>query len=230
MTKINLLGLLENHALFRNISAVDLHTLQREVVKTELEKNTMLFRKGDQADACFIVVYGLVKLCIPSSQGNDKVLELIRPGQSLGEAMMFLDEPYPFYAEALENTLLLKIPRQALMRLLDRSPLISRQMMAGLSYRLLGFIRNVERYSLQNATQRVIDYLLQTSAMQSTNEVRLELKKHLLASLLNLSPVTLSRVLHQLMDEQLIRVCGSTIHIGSPDALKTYQHSVVTLH
>ncbi|MBK1891251.1 Crp/Fnr family transcriptional regulator [Undibacterium sp. 14-3-2] len=230
MTKINLLGLLENHALFRNISAVDLHTLQREVVKTELEKNTMLFRKGDQADACFIVVYGLVKLCIPSSQGNDKVLELIRPGQSLGEAMMFLDEPYPFYAEALENTLLLKIPRQALMRLLDRSPLISRQMMAGLSYRLLGFIRNVERYSLQNATQRVIDYLLQTSAMQSTNEVRLELKKHLLASLLNLSPETLSRVLHQLMDEQLIRVCGSTIHIGSPDALKTYQHSVVTLH
>jgi CRP-like cAMP-binding protein len=230
MTKINLLGLLENHALFRNISAVDLHTLQREVVKTELEKNTMLFRKGDQADACFIVVYGLVKLSIPSSQGNDKVLELIRPGQSLGEAMMFLDEPYPFYAEALENTLLLKIPRQALMRLLDRSPLISRQMMAGLSYRLLGFIRNVERYSLQNATQRVIDYLLQTSAMQSTNEVRLELKKHLLASLLNLSPETLSRVLHQLMDEQLIRVCGSTIHIGSLDALKTYQHSVVTLH
>lgn len=230
MTKINLLGLLENHALFRNISAVDLHTLQREVVKTELEKNTMLFRKGDQADACFIVVYGLVKLSIPSSQGNDKVLELIRPGQSLGEAMMFLDEPYPFYAEALENTLLLKIPRQALMRLLDRSPLISRQMMAGLSYRLLGFIRNVERYSLQNATQRVIDYLLQTSAMQSTNEVRLELKKHLLASLLNLSPETLSRVLHQLMDEQLIRVCGSTIHIGSPDALKTYQRSVVTLH
>jgi len=230
MTKINLLGLLENHALFRNISAVDLHTLQREVVKTELEKNTMLFRKGDQADACFIVVYGLVKLSIPSSQGNDKVLELIRPGQSLGEAMMFLDEPYPFYAEALENTLLLKIPRPALMRLLDRSPVISRQMMAGLSYRLLGFIRNVERYSLQNATQRVIDYLLQTSAMQSTNEVRLELKKHLLASLLNLSPETLSRVLHQLMDEQLIRVCGSTIHIGSPDALKTYQHSVVTLH
>jgi CRP-like cAMP-binding protein len=170
MTKINLLGLLENHALFRNISAVDLHTLQREVVKTELEKNTMLFRKGDQADACFIVVYGLVKLSIPSSQGNDKVLELIRPGQSLGEAMMFLDEPYPFYAEALENTLLLKIPRQALMRLLDRSPLISRQMMAGLSYRLLGFIRNVERYSLQNATQRVIDYLLQTSAMQSTTK------------------------------------------------------------
>ncbi|MBC3868919.1 Crp/Fnr family transcriptional regulator [Undibacterium oligocarboniphilum] len=230
MTKLNLLGLLENHALFRNISPIDLGELQKEVVKIELEKGFMLFRKGDIAEATYIVVYGLLKLSIPSSQGNDKVLELIRAGQSFGEAMMFLDEPYPFYAEALENTLLLKIPRAALLQLLDRSPLLSRQMMAGLSYRLLGFIRNVERYSLQNATQRVIDYLLQTSAIQCTNEVRLELKKHLLASLLNLSPETLSRVLHQLMDEDLIRVSGSIIHIGSAEALKTYQHGGMPLH
>jgi hypothetical protein len=46
MTKINLLGLLENHALFRNISAVDLHTLQREVVKTELEKTRCCSARG----------------------------------------------------------------------------------------------------------------------------------------------------------------------------------------
>jgi len=93
-------------------------------------------------------------------------------------------------------------------------------MMAGLSYRLLGFIRNVERYSLQNSTQRVIDYLLQLSAFQGSNNIHLELKKHLVASLLNLSPETLSRVLHQLMNKQLIKVYGATIHIDSAEALK----------
>lgn len=230
MTKLNLGGLLSNQALFRNISPFELDLLQKEVVKVELDKGLMLFRKGEVAEGTYIVVYGLVKLSIPSSQGNDKVLELIRPGQCFGEAMMFLDESYPFYAEALENTLLLRIPKNALLRLIEQSPLIARQMMAGLSYRLLGFIRNVERYSLQNATQRVIDYLLQTSLMQSTNDVRLELKKNLVASLLNLSPETLSRVLHQLTDEQLIKVSGSTIHIDSPDALKSYQHGAAVLN
>ncbi|MBI3285043.1 MAG: Crp/Fnr family transcriptional regulator [Burkholderiales bacterium] len=230
MTKINLGGLLANQALFRHISPFELDLLQKEVIKMELDKGLMLFRKGEMAEGTYIVVYGLVKLSIPSSQGNDKVLELIRAGQCFGEAMMFLDEPYPFYAEALENTLLLKIPKNALLRLLEQSPLIARQMMAGLSYRLLGFIRNVERYSLQNATQRVIDYLLQTSIMQSTTDVRLELKKNLVASLLNLSPETLSRVLHQLTDEQLIKVSGSTIHIDSADALKTYQHGAAVLN
>ncbi|MDE2427226.1 MAG: Crp/Fnr family transcriptional regulator [Burkholderiales bacterium] len=230
MTKLNLGGLLANHSLFRHISPFELEALQKEVIKVELDKGLMLFRRGDIAEGTYIVVYGLIKLSIPSSQGNDKVLELIRSGQCFGEAMMFLDEPYPFYAEALENTLLLKIPKNALLRLLDNSPAIARQMMAGLSYRLLGFIRNVERYSLQNATQRVIDYLLQTSTLQSSTDVRLELKKNLVASLLNLSPETLSRVLHQLTDEQLIKVSGATIHIGCPDALKSYQHGAAMLN
>lgn len=224
MTKINLEGLLTNQALFRHISPFELDVLQKEVVKVELDKAVTLFHKGDMSDGTYIVVYGLVKLGIPSSHGNDKVLELIRPGQSFGEAMMFLDEPYPFYAEAIEPTLLLRLPKNALLRLVEQSPLIAKQMMAGLSYRLLGFIRDVERHSLQNATQRVIDYLLQVSSMQGSTDIRLELKKNLVASILNLSPETLSRVLHQLVEENLIQVSGSNIHIESPKTLKDYQH------
>lgn len=225
MNKINLEGLLSNQALFRNISPFELDALQKEVVKVELDKGLTLFQKGDIADGSYIVVYGLIKLGIPSSHGNDKVLELIRPGQSFGEAMLFLDEPYPFYGEALEPTLLLRLPKNALFRLLDQSPMVARQMMAGLSMRLLGFMRDVERHSLQNAKQRVIDYLLQVSGIQGTANIRLELKKNLVASLLNLSPETLSRVLHQLVDDCLIQVSGSHIRITCPESLKVYQHS-----
>ncbi len=224
MTRINLEGLLRNQALFRNISPFELDVLQKEVIKVELDKAVTLFHKGSMAEGTYIVVYGLIKLGIPSMQGNDKVLELIRPGQSFGEAMLFLDEPYPFYAETLEPTLLLRLPKSALLRLVEQSPLIAKQMMTGLSHRLLGFIRDVERHSTQNATQRVIDYLLQMSGMQGSSDIRLELKKNLVASILNLSPETLSRVLHQLVDDKLIRVSGSNIHIESPETLRVYQH------
>jgi CRP-like cAMP-binding protein len=224
MTRINLEGLLSNQALFRNISPFELEVLQKEVVKVELDKGLTLFQKGDRSDGTYILVYGLIKLGIPSSHGNDKVLELIRPSQSFGEAMMFLDEPYPFYAEAVESSLLLRLPKNALLRLIEQSPLIARQMMVGLSYRLHGFIRDVERHSLQNATQRVIDYLLQVSERQGAREIHLELKKNLVASLLNLSPETFSRVLHQLVEEELIQVNGSNIHIECPESLKIFQN------
>ena len=224
MTRINLEGLLSNQALFRNISPFELDVLQKEVVKVELDKGLTLFQKGDRSDGTYILVYGLIKLGIPSSHGNDKVLELIRPSQSFGEAMMFLEEPYPFYAEAVESSLLLRLPKNALMRLIEQSPVIAKQMMLGLSFRLHGFIRDVERHSLQNATQRVIDYLLQVSERQGALEIHLELKKNLVASLLNLSPETFSRVLHQLVEEELIQVNGSNIHIECSESLKTFQH------
>ena len=118
MTRINLEGLLSNQALFRNISPFELEVLQKEVVKVELDKGSMLFQKGERSDGTYILVYGLIKLGIPSLHGHDKVLELIRPNQSFGEAMMFLDEPYPFYAEAIESSLLLRLPKNALMRLI----------------------------------------------------------------------------------------------------------------
>ncbi|WP_317201607.1 Crp/Fnr family transcriptional regulator [Janthinobacterium sp.] len=225
MPKVNVGGLLSTQALFRDISPFQLEQLRKDVARVELDKGQLLFRKGEAAEGAYIVVYGMIKLSITTPDGGDKVLELIRPGQSFGEPMIFLDEPYPFCAEALDNTLLLRIPPAALLRLLDQSPRIARQMMASLSDHLLGFIRNVERCSVQSATQRVIEYLLQASQLQRSTEVRLELKKSLLASLLNLAPATLSRVLHQLTDLQLIKVSGSLIRIESADALKSHGHA-----
>jgi CRP-like cAMP-binding protein len=222
MSQINIDGLLANQALFKHISPFELESLKKSVVKVELEKGLKLFQKGNLADSCYILVFGLIKLAIPSSASSDKIVELIRPGQSFGEAMIFLEEPYPFYAEALESSLLLCLPKNALLNLLEQSPMIAKQMMTGLSYRLLGFIRNVERHSLHNAMQRVIDYLVQVSISQNSTHIQLELKKNVVASLLNLTPETFSRTLHHLNGLGLIQVSASRIHIHCLETLKNY--------
>ena len=229
MPKLNVGGLIAKQTLFRHISASQLEQLRQDVVQIELDKGQVLFHKGDLPQGAYIVVLGMVKLSISSLEGGDKALELRRPGQSFGEAMIFLDEPYPFYAQALENTLLLRIAPQALLSLLDQSPRIARQMMVTLSDHLMGFVRNLERSSLQNATQRVIEYLLQASDAQRSTEVRLDLKKSLVASLLNLAPATLSRILHHLTELNLIKVRGSLIRIESTIALKSYQVGATAL-
>ena len=220
MVQINIDGLLVNQTLFKHITPFELENLKKSVLKVELEKGLPLFQKGDLADGCFILIFGIIKLAIPSSSGSDKIIELIRPGQSFGEAMMFLDEPYPFYAEALESSLLLRIPKNVLLTLLENSPTIAKQIMTGLSYRLLGFIRNVERHSLHNAVQRVVDYLVQVSVSQNSLHIRLELKKNVVASLLNLTPETFSRTLHHLSELGLIQIDASRIHIYCLETLK----------
>jgi hypothetical protein len=50
---------------------------------------------------------------LSSSQGNEKVVEILGPHQSFGEAVMFMDRPYPVFAEGLEESLLLHIGQRA---------------------------------------------------------------------------------------------------------------------
>jgi CRP-like cAMP-binding protein len=221
MPVFNPIGLLQNHSLFRHAHVAHLLELEKSVHKLELSKGEQLFIKGKNPEAMYIVVYGLLKLALPSNQTNDKVLELIRAGQSVGEAMLLIEQPYPFYVEALESTLMLKIPKDAVLNIIEQSPSVAKQMLIGLSERLFGFMQNVERHSLQTARERVIDYLVTSSEQQGALQFRLELKKHLLASWLNLSPETFSRILHQLSDQGLIHVRGQIIQIMQLEQLRT---------
>ena len=100
--------------------------------------------------------------------------------------------------------------------------------MAGLSYRMLGFIRNVERQTSHTALQRVIDYILQAAKYQNSDDIHLELKKNVVASLLNLTPETFSRMLHHLSEMELIQVSSSRIRILSADLLSSFKTREMT--
>jgi CRP-like cAMP-binding protein len=186
----------------------------------------MLFQKGDPPRGFFVVVTGQIKLALPSAQGNEKVVEIIGPQQSFGEAVMFMDRPFPVFAEALLDSQLLHIGKDVVFDLIETDPSFSRRMLAGLSMRLHSLIADVESYTLRSSAQRLIGYLLQHSPNEDDAANRIEIKlptsKHIIASRLNLTPETFSRILHELAASGLIEVHGRTITI--PDLRRLRSH------
>jgi CRP-like cAMP-binding protein len=102
-------------------------------------------------------------------------------------------------------------------------------MLAGLSRRLHGLIADVESYSLQSGTQRVIGYLLRQdedqAATHSAYAVTLPTSKAVVASRLNLTPEHFSRILHDLADDALISVDGREVKILDVAKLRGYSGS-----
>jgi CRP-like cAMP-binding protein len=184
----------------------------REVV---LARGEVLFRRGDPCDGFYVVAHGRVKLALTSPQGAEKVVELIGPGQSFGEAVMFMDRPYPVYAQALTDTLALRIGRDAVLGGIASDPAFAHKMLAGLSIRLHRLIQTVESLSLRSPEQRLIEYLLRDldAAEGQDTPVRLTANKNVIASALGITPETFSRVLHSLSEAGLIRVEGKDIYI-----------------
>jgi CRP-like cAMP-binding protein len=221
--KLNAQEYLARLPLFNELQPEELADVAAAASERSLARGELVFRRGDPCVGFHIVVYGQVKLAFVSSHGQEKVVELIGPGHSFGEALMFMEKPYIVTATTLADTLLLHVPAQAVFAGLERDRRFARKMLAGLSQRIHGLISDVEAYSLSSGTQRVIGYLLKEDPSSDGSRVRLEVSKSILASRLNLTPEHFSRILGDLIDQQLIEVDKRDITILDLERLRRYE-------
>ncbi len=225
--KLDIAQILRRIPLFQELSQEQIDLLAAQTREKRLQKGEMLFQKGDLPRGFYAIVYGQIKLAFPSTTGNEKVVEILSSQQSFGEAVMFMDRPYPVLAESLADTLLLHIARQAVFDMIEKDASFARRMLAGLSLRLHSLIRDVESYSLRSSTQRVIGFLLQRSRHdgdeRSDVEIDLPTSKQIIASRLNLTPETLSRIFHDLTAAKLISVHGKHVTVHGTRKLREYE-------
>ena len=226
-TPIKVQTFLANLPLFRELAPEELDRIALGTREQHIARGGVVFHKGDPCEGFHLVIYGHIKLAFTSATGDEKVVELIGPGQSFGEALMFIEKPYVVYAQALADTLLLHVSKSVVFEEVERRPVFARKMIAGLSRRLHGLVRDLESYSLHSGTQRVIGYLLrddpENEAAGKAAQLKLPTSKGIIASRLNLTPEHFSRILHELTDASLITVDGRTVTILDLDRLRTYE-------
>ena len=222
--QIKVQAFLANLPMFSEMSAAELDRIASGTLTLHAAKGETIVHTGDPCTGFHVVVYGQVKLGFASPQGVEKVVEIIRPGQTFGEALMFLDKPYIVYAQALADSMLLHVSKQAVLDELARDPLFARRMLSGLSRRLHGLVRDVEAYTLRSGAERVIGYLLaempETSEEGGKVEVNLTPGKSVIASRLNMTPEHFSRILHELAESGLIGVSGRTVRVLDLERLR----------
>lgn len=225
--KIKIQAFLANLPLFSDMAPAELDRVAAGTAELHLQRGQVLFNRGDSCVGFHVVVHGQIKLAFTSPQGAEKVIEIVGPGHSFGEALMFMEKPYIIYAQTLVDSLLLHVSRTVVFEELERDPRFARKMLAGLSRRLHGLINDVESYSLRSGTQRVVGYLSRQdeegSEQQARYSVMLPTSKAVVASRLNLTPEHFSRILHELTEAGLIGVTGREIVILDSERLRAYQ-------
>jgi CRP-like cAMP-binding protein len=224
---LNIEALLTHVPLFNGLAPEEIARIARSTREIHATKGDILFHKGDQCTGFHLLVYGQIKLAFTSSQGSEKVVEIIGAGQSFGEAIMFMDKPYIVFAQALADSLLLHVSKAAVYEELQRDHNLCRKMLAGMAMRLHQLMNDVESYSLHSGKQRIIGYLLRELDEEDQNgtnvAVTLPTNKGIIASRLNLTQEHFSRILHELSDRDLIVVEGRKIHIPSVANLRKHE-------
>lgn len=203
-------AVLANLPLFRRIPRAQLAQLARQARVQHAHRGEVIARCGDRPSGLMAVSYGLVKLTLKGASG--KVLRLVGPGETFGEAVLFLDEPLPVDATALSDTLLVIVPAAPLLELIDRDPAFSRALLASLCQRLHALIADFEAATLHGARERLAAYL-DSLAEPGTSVAQLPAAKTVVAARLGVAKETLSRLLRQFADEGLISVQRRSIRL-----------------
>ena len=220
--KIKVQNFLMRLPLFGDLAADELDRIAAGTTELHVARGTRIVERGEACNGFHCVVYGQVKLAFVSAQGSEKVVQIIAPGQSFGEAVMFMEKSYIVSAHALNDCFLLHISKQVVFDELEQNPKFSRRMLAALSRRLHGVMGDVEAGALRSGTQRVIGYLLREVLLAEGDQIELAVGKGVIASRLSLTPEHFSRILHCLSEQQLIGIHGKRISILNLDGLRNH--------
>jgi len=201
------------------------HEIAAAAVRQHWPEGTMIFQEGDKAEGIFIVSKGVVKLARISPDGRENVLTFVEPPNLFAEAAIFLGR-YPATAFALADTELLCLPRAQVMDLVRRHESFLNFLFSTMALWLQRLVAKIDQLTLSDATARVARYFLSELDKGTPQfdyrvpRITLHAKKGDLATLLNISQPSLSRILRKLQDDKLIDVQARTIYLHDLDALR----------
>jgi CRP-like cAMP-binding protein len=209
--------------LFQGLSEAELARLAAATSRRRLKRGEALFRQGEPSTGLHAVLYGSIRLSMRAARG-ERVVDIVGPGHSFGEPVMFMEKPYIVSATALADSLVLHVAKEAVFAELERSPRLARRVIAALSRRIEALVREVETYALGSAAKRFAAWLLRRVPQGASGEatVTLPAAKRQLASQLNLSAEHFSRVLRELAARGLIEARSRRLRIPDLERLRAW--------
>lgn len=193
------------HAPFCDLPACARNALARDSRASRVARGEMVLHRGDRPSGCFLVAKGAIKLSMSSSNGTEKIIRIVDAGSTFCEDNILTEKTQILAAQATSDALIVLLPRTALKAAMGTNTDFARALMTILSDRMSELIEGMEQCIQRNSTQRVAHYLVQHAEKGDDNiEVRLDFNKQTIASQLNLTPETFSRVLSRLTREGCI--------------------------
>jgi CRP/FNR family transcriptional regulator, cyclic AMP receptor protein len=214
-------------SLFSGLEPAELASLAQHTFVRKLARGQVLFNEGEPSDYLFLVRSGRLRVFVASSRGDELVLSVVGPGETLGELSILDEQPRSATVDALENVELIALPGDEARALLEsnRAALhaVALALAAGMR-RLSGTAADLVFLDLPRRLAKLLLAEARTRA-DGTIESQLAMSQTGVAARLGASRQTLNRAMSTLAHRGWITVEGSTVRIDDITALARFAES-----
>lgn len=192
--------------------AAELKALIAERKIRPLKKKQVLYYDGDQPQGIYLVLSGSIKTLKLAEDGRELMTGLYKPEDYLGVTALLLEEPFNETAEATEDSSVCLLPREAVLTLLNRYPVIGTQFIRLLSHNIREKEEQLLELAYHSVRKRLAQVLVRLN-MQSNGTLQFKVSREDLASMAGVATETVSRTLTDFKEEGLLEKKGSQVTI-----------------
>lgn len=220
--------LLGGTSFHRALSREQLERLHADLHAMPFKAGGSVVHRGAVADAWVGVAKGLVRIENTGADGRHTTLTHFSAGCWFGEGTLLKHGPWPFDAIAVTDSVVAFLPISTFDWLLDSSIAFNRFLLDQLNARLAQFVERCEHLRLHDAEHHVVHCLAEMvdPRLYPYTEDSIAVSQEGLAHLAGVSRSVVSRALHKLEREGLVRVDYRSITLLDPTGLRRFSAAV----
>jgi len=200
--------------LFSRLSEAHLAEIRDHAVVRSYSKESIVFYEGDRGEYLYVVVEGTVKLYKTSPKGTQIQINRFDAPAVVGEYACFERMPFPATCEFVTDGKVAMIPYEFIYKNLSHED-FSLEIIKSLTSKIMVLSALIHKETIFSSEAKVAKMLLENSEIFTT------LKYNEVASILNLTPETLSRIFKKMKKEGIIEVNRSHhVSVVDPEALE----------
>lgn len=195
------------------------------VVET-FERGKTIFFPGDPAERVYFLIKGAVKLSRVYEAGEEITVALLRENSVFGVLSLITGHRSDrfYHAVAFTPTELLSVPIEQVEKALKEDPELPMVLLRGLSSRILQTEMMIETLAHRDMGSRLVSFLLilcRDFGIPSTNGITVDLKlsHQAIAEAIGSTRVTVTRLLGELRDQEMISIHKKKITVHNPMVL-----------
>ncbi|MAE85380.1 MAG: transcriptional regulator [Flammeovirgaceae bacterium] len=202
-------------------SYAELEDLENTSKTRTFKKKDILYRQGDFASYAYKIKSGKVKIYQINPDGKEFIIDILTEGQFLGENALIQDTDRTEFAQALEDTEVIMIPRKEFQDLIFQNREVSGKFIKMLSKNLLEKESSLMEMAYDTVRKRTADALMKLYGTYSegSGPAKFEVSRADLASMVGTATESVIRMLSEFKKDGFIKIEGSTIHVMDPEKL-----------
>lgn len=225
MTEKSKLWYLENFNLFSSLNKERMMELNKLISDREINRDEPIYFANEPSKTIYFLKTGRVKITKYLSDGSEKIIAIVNPGDIFGE-MAYLDEGQRTdYAVTVEPSLICAINKNDLTSFIEKNPELNLKLTKILGLKIRSFSERIEDLIFKDADQRVASFILRYAEKNGKKVgtqifVKPFLKHQSIGELTACSRQTVNYFLTDLRNKGIIDFDRSKLIINKVDELK----------